>query len=130
MNNVQAANNLTGDQVPSGNGFIDPRKKVVCLICGGPHAKLYNCKRLPLYIPGDNFKFLPKAVCKLCLYCASNVKPPNCHKGTESFICSSSKVNKLICVKCPIVHTDFQQFFKSHHNPNLSIKQNLDLFQQ
>ena len=128
-NNVEASDNMQASgNVPSVDRNIDPRKVAKCIVCGGPHSKLFNCKKLPLYIPGDNFKFVPRGVCKSCLYCGTNSRYQNGHKGTEKWICASSKLNVLICGQCPVIHKDIQAFFKAHHNANLTIKENLTCF--
>ena len=115
-------------QVVGGN--VDPKPAVKCIVCGGPHTKLVNCKRLPLYVPGDKFLKLPRGVCKSCLYCGTATRYPNCHKGSKKWICAASKLNTLICSECPVVHKDVQAFFKAHHNGNLTIKENFALFSQ
>ena len=130
-NNVQASNNMNASSnLPSVDINVDHRKVVKCIVCGGPHSKLFNCKRLPLYVLGDNFKFVPRGVCKSYLYCGTTTRYLNCHKGTEKWICASSKLNVLICSQCPVIHKDIQAFFKAHHNANLTIKENFDLFLQ
>ena len=106
------------------------QKKPICVVCRGPYARLYNCQKLPQYIPGAKYEKLPKGVCGVCLYCATKIKPPACHKGDEKYICQSSKQNMLLCDKCPVVHKDMQNYFKSHHNSNMTIKQNFEMFIQ
>ena len=99
-------------------------------MCNGPHSKLFNCKKLPLFIPGDNYQIVPKGVCRMCLYCRTNIKFPKCHRGNEKWICNSSKQNVLICAQCPVIHKEVQTFFKAHHNSNMNIKENFELFAQ
>ena len=122
------AENVTRDQVQGVDGFTGSKQTDKgCVICNGKHIKLYNCKHLPKFIPGKTVKPLPKDVCDKCLYCSI---PRNCHKGNESFICKTSGVNQLLCSKCPVIHQTLQAFFKSHHNSDLTIAQNMALFKE
>ena len=66
----------------------------------------------------------------MCLYCGTDIKFPKCHQGTKKWICKSSKQNVLICAKCPVIHKEVQSFFNVHHNSNMSIRQNFELFSQ
>ena len=66
-----------------------PKSK--CIVCAETHEKLYNCKKFPTFIPGDNFSPLPKGVCKACLRCDHKMKFPTCHKGNEKWICQITK---------------------------------------
>ena len=71
------------------NTTVSPQTK--CLVCNGNHRNLLHCKQLLTFIPGKNFKTLPKNVCSICLLSDGSQKFPTCHKKNPNFECKTTK---------------------------------------
>ena len=65
------------------NNATGASAKFKCSVCQGDHFRLLQCSKLLSFIPGGNFKPLPKSVCNICLSSDVSVTSPQCHQNLD-----------------------------------------------